>query len=620
MKERKLSSNGVSPISPAAETGRGRAAGALLVASSAWLALAALSACNCEKERPYTPFTLGSSSASSEPGKPAASSAEADVVTELVRRTAVLAPRDARVWTLEGMRVAAPDRRVLDRGIAADFDGDAQADILAWTVPADETDLTALKGELWFYSKDPPRRVSAIPPYVPAGTGCTLTTELVQSGPRTVTVDVSSRCETALLPRSPVRGITVVAPAEKRSEILSLRIAEPAPTEQMALAVDSLDRDGDGRDDVRVQVTLISEGSQREATAPLLWLDRASGPARVPNEPSQSLIDLGSVEVVRAQGPNTALQVPERVGNARRLYAALCSESGTPRIFEADGAPLSCSGVDRALEWYATAELRAAVTRNDLVAAFGVLTRDGWYHTALPPKSRAKLEAELLAKVTVRPSEERIVEPLPRARGTLPRWSPLTFEPQGTLLVQTLSTLERVDLDGTVLGSVDEEVDPWPSVVSDPNGNRWSGISLPCDRPEVLLLRTAQSGAPLPPYPIGLLSPRPGNCGRDRAPPVEMPIPIESTPDRQVGLFAGHLFGGAPTSGSRPQPGSPRSPDGKLLVVVTPLGLLVTGRQPELWKPRGSAQPLMDCVVADKARAVACVRSGRAVLFRPTQG
>jgi hypothetical protein len=386
----------------------------------------------------------------------------------------------------------------------------------------------------------------------------------------------------------------------------------------MSFTVDSVDRDGDERDDVRVEVTLLAEKTVREATAQLIWLDRAAGPARIPNEPTQSLTDIGSVEAVRAGGKNTAQQVRERVDNARRLYAALCAEGGTPRVFDQEGAPLPCAGLDRAFEAYATAELEAALVRADFVAAFGVLARDGWYYAPLSSKVRSKLEAQVLSKVTVRKADGKTLGPLPRVRSGIPRWSPLWFEDDGSLLVQTVASIERVSADGETAASADEEVDPWPSTVADPEGSRLWGVSLPCDRSEVLLLRVASNGSPQPPIPTDLLAPRRGACGRGAGPTADLPVPVEWTEQQKSVLVAGSLFGAGAASGA-PHPGSPRSPDGKRLILPTALGLLVTGGdRPELFQLEGGVSGLSDCVVANGARAAACIgKDGRAVLLLP---
>jgi hypothetical protein len=61
-----------------------------------------------------------------------------------------------------------------------------------------------------------------------------------------------------------------------------------------------------------------------------------------------------------------------------------------------------------------------------------------------------------------------------------------------------------------------------------------------------------------------------------------------------------------------------------VLVSATPLGLLLTGDRKELWQTSGlqahaNAAKLTDCVVANDARAVACIDAGHALIFEHPQ-
>jgi hypothetical protein len=94
---------------------------------------------------------------------------------------------------------------------------------------------------------------------------------------------------------------------------------------------------------------------------------------------------------------------------------------------------------------------------------------------------------------------------------------------------------------------------------------------------------------------------------------------VEWTDIRQAGLIGGALFGvgDAAELGSTPQKGAPRSPDGKVLVVPSAFGVVVaTGPKAELWAAQDGLE-LSDCVVANGAARVACVRGMRAVLLSP---
>jgi len=588
-------------------------------------ALAALLSCGCRctEDRPYTPFHI-------EPTKPVANASAAASVAPPASsaeapseaRQAELAPKDASEWTLDGIALAVAKDRVIERGLAADFDGDGQKEAVAWTRARAEPEDAATTGELVLFAQAAPagRVLARLPAYMPTGPGCRHTVSLSQTGPKTVTLDVRARCEAALLPRSPTHGLLVLSPVGDRTTVLELRVADAAPGEAMTLAVDSTDRDGDGRDDVRVTVTLGPEGPDAtDAAADLVWLDRTAGPSRDSSEPSHSLGALASLSAVRASGKSTSQKVPARVASARRLYAALCAESGTPRVFDGDGAPLACPGVATALATLFSAEVRALVVRRDAVGAAAALARDGWYEQALPAKQRASLEKTLYAAWPKRGATELPLESVPRAKSGLPRFSPLAFEADGTLLVQTRDGVNRVRAEDGRTEVATEAVDPWPLAVGAGSAPRWTGIAFPCERSEVLLLVSDPIGTPLPSRPTRLIAPRPGPCRHAGPLPTPRLTPVEWTESRQAGLIGGALFGVNELGelGPSPQKGAPRSPDGKALVVATPSGVVVaTASKSELWSAQDAAG-LSDCVVANGAARVACVRGEHAVVLSP---
>ena len=138
-------------------------------------------------------------------------------------------------------------------------------------------------------------------------------------------------------------------------------------------------------------------------------------------------------------------------------------------------------------------------------------------------------------------------------------------------------------------------------------------------RSEILLVESDPSGTPLPSHPTSIVAPRPGPCRAHATVPTPDVTPLEWTTARQAGLIGGNLFGAASLSELAPSAprGTPRSADGKSLVVPWSKGLLVLSNgKPETWTV--STWPaLTDCVVANQAAAVACVRGERAILFQP---
>src|ERR1051326_9156180 len=90
--------------------------------------------------------------------------------------------------------------------------------------------------------------------------------------------------------------------------------------------------------------------------------------------------------------------------------------------------------------------------------------------------------------------------------------SPLAFEADGSLLVITRDGVTRIHLPEGRSEDAAEGVDPWPLTVGSGADPRWTGVGLPCDRSEVVLLLSDPAGTPIPSRPIRLLSPRPGPC------------------------------------------------------------------------------------------------------------
>jgi hypothetical protein len=543
----------------------------------------------------------------------------------------VLAPHGAARWQFGDQELLAPPHRVFDQGVSADFNEDGRADAVAWILPTADSG-PAPPGELWFYPNGAERtRLVAAPGYVPSGPDCTLSTELTITGAHTVSVYVRSACKSPLLARSPARAVLVVSPAAKQPLLLGLRAAVPAPNESLELSVDSTDRDGDGRDDVAVNISLQSAPSPtpqaRPVSVPLVWLDRVSGLARDTSEPVRTFTELASAEAARARGKAASPVVTVNVSNLRRLYFSLCSESGTPRIFDHEGAAFRCGALGKALEQLAFAELRAWLKQGRLADAFSVLTRDGWYFAPLSEQRRTELIKEAtrgMKQLDVSRASTLEARP-PRRAG--PRFSPLDFESQGTLLVQNADGLTRVSADASREEriSADAGSPSWPLEVVSARGLRWSGVSYACDRSELLLTYVDSRSAPGEPQPTDLLAPRPGACRGGSVPQTPDPAPLGWSDGALTAIVAGATVGPPFIAKARlapHTPGTPFSPDGRWFVAVTPLGLLLDGAKPELWRapsnggPLGALRTLSDCVVANEARAAACIQAGR-VLFIP---
>jgi hypothetical protein len=523
---------------------------------------------------------------------------------------------------LDGVSLVAPERRHFRLGLTADFDGDGDSDAVAWTVPEGAAP-DAAAGELWsFPAGGAPRKLASTPGFIPTGPGCTSRVSLALTGPHSVTLDLAAHCEATLIARSPVRSLAVLAPAAPRPVLTAVRAAAPAPRE-LQLRVSSIDRDHDGNDDVELSVEVQAVDSKRPAVARLLWLDRAAGPSREPQEPLASLARAAGTQQSRARGKRTCRSVAEGVGNLRRLIATLCHESGTARLFDAEGAGLRCGELGPVVDQLAMAEVRAALTAQNVAEAAAVLARDGWYFGRASPKERGKLEALVMRAVRVveaGPIVALAARPVPRTPE--PRYSPLHFEqPESSLLVLTPQGVVRAAPDGSSELPVDEQAlaSAWSLVVTSPNGATWTGVSHACNQSELVL----EFSPPTQSLSVPLLAARPGACAGKPIPRVSPPVPLGFEAGKLTAVIAGSTVGprlSEDEAWPRPvEPGSARSPDGKLLVVPTPLGLLVTGDdKPELWQSP-ELEPwyeLSDCAVAGGASALACIKANRVLLIR----
>jgi hypothetical protein len=583
------------------------------LAFSALLGASLLPGCRgCSEDKPYTPFGTTTALPNAEPSASDSSTASmpsASASAAPVAQKSVLAPEGSVKWQLGEQALEAPAGYVFEQGLQASF-GSEGTGTVAW-LRADASDAEARPaGELWFFpASGAPKRLVSLPGFVPNGPGCKLVTALARTGPRTLTLDVRGECAAELIARSPVRALVVVDPSSSEPALMTLRVAAPAPGETLELAVDSSDRDGDGRDDVALAVTGGANGPK--ASAPFVWLDRPAGTSRDSAEPGRTLTKLAGSLAARAKTKKLAEEIVTSVANVRRLLASACAEGTTPRLLDADDNPLACGSLTPVVDQLATAEITAELARGRVLEAFGALARDGWYFGKMSSGARQKLERLVLDAIEPATAVVKVLEPLPSGLEHSPRYSPLAFDAAGGVLVQTLAGVVRSEPDGSSPSPPDPTKARGLDVFVAP-ARRWFGVTYSCDRSEVML---ALEGAP--PLVTTLLSPRPGACGHtpfwaSPAPPV-----VSAGGGKIRAVVGGSLVGDAPEQPILP--GSARSADGAWTVVPTSFGVLIDGSSHRLVSLGTSvAQPaaLTDCVVHTTGKAVACVDKHRAILIQ----
>ena len=604
------------------------------VVARGWpIVVALLTLVACEEDKPFTPFEVATSLPTSpEPPPPPQPTATAEPPAEgdaLLRR-ALKAPREAKTWTVEGRPLQAPDNHVFELALplppTKDAKDGASPEVIVWSRRPAQGSAPA-SGALWLYGDSSPRQLAELPGFVPVSPDCEHVASLDQTGPHTVTVDVTARCTARLVARAPTRSVLVVDPRRAEPVLMGFRAADPAPGETLELQVDSRDLDDDGRDDITLRVTVGHK--DRKASARFVWFDRAAGRSRESKEPATSFSAVAARLATTSKGSKGAASVAGEADAARRLYATACGESGTPRLWAANGTTLTCSA-DTAVAALLGAEITAALTLDRSLEALGLLERDGWYGAKLPSKERERLEKLAVGKVQkVSPEMAGAFMAHLPPRPAEPRFSPLHFDTSGRLWVRNAEArVLASDPPGSppsdpALGAGGnpqrgDVPDVWPLRVVDQAGRTWTGVVPSCDRSELQLSFVSRDGMPSPPQPLALLAPRPGSCQRAGALAAPTGTPIAWHGNQLEAWLAGHHLG-APASPLPGRPGSPRSPDGKALVVPSRHGLLVQrDGGVELWQGE-LTQALTDCVPSSGARQIACVkgRSSVVVLKRP---
>ena len=593
----------------------------------------AISGCEgCGSNKPYTPFGVASSLPRVElPAPPVlepATTAAPTASAGFAARKAELVPGAPETWQGLDLNLSAPAGRRFAQVLACDFDGDQKAEALAWLVPAPKQKDIA-PGELWYFPNGAPARsIAPLPGFVPSSADCTLSTSLTQTGPHSATLDVTASCNAPLIARAPSRALLVVSPSVEHPLLLTLRAASAAVDETLGFSVDSSDQDHDGRDDVRLSVSLANQGASEPALADLVWLDRAAGASRAASEPAASLMRLAGKIALHARGKR-ASTASERVGTTLRLLSSLCAEGGVPRLFDEEGVPFRCGNLSPVLDSLMMSDTAASILLGDLLSAFAVLRRDGWYFNKLSGTQRKSVERELLRAVSKFEAGPPLVartQPLPPPSPLLPHYSPLWFESDAALLIQSPGGVTRISSDRTTETalSADSGAPSWPLELSSASGQRVLGAVHACDRSELLFNESDATHPLLPPLTTRLLAARPASCAGHGTGPNVTITPLSFDDNGLDALVAGARVSVAPP-GKKPGPGlpelgTPRSPDGRWLVTQTALGLLLIGERKELWQTdklaeHADAARFTDCVVANDARAVACVDTGRAIVF-----
>lgn len=586
----------------------------------------------CKTDHPYVPYAIGDGEAA---GEDAALAATAEAgATELL---ATAAPSGASRWTLDGLELTATAGRVFVMGLARDLDGDGAKDGLAIVRPTQDD---SAPDEVLFFKGgargvDAPSTIVAGPAAPGADAGCARVARLAQVGRRSAMVELGASCPSSRGARW-LGTLTFDRGVRLR---FAATLLDPADAPKLQVEVDGTDRDGDGIDDVALKVTLDGPNAPFEpmprAAARLAWLDRPAGLSRDSEEPEASLRALAQAAAARAGRAKEAAQVAGAVHQVRALYAAICAEAGVARFTKLSvGSGAIACGPSRALEESGFALARAHATLGDPARAAFALER-----AQLSPATKtAARQLEALGWLAqVAPAAQaktlRAVAAVPQGeRAATPSWGPLAFEATGKLLVRTAAGVARVDPE---TGDEAEAagVAPWPAHVLGPDGTlRFLSVTAACDGGPL----RAAFGATGPAQGEGsrevllpIASPLGARCtqgGGDRGEPAPVsalawgPRGLEALVAGEPVLFAPDLARASLAAAALEQPGAlggARSPNGKVTVLPTSLGIIVRAGKARMLRAKeleGGYGELSACAVSDDASRVACVRGGRALV------
>ena len=587
--------------------------------------IASLACDSCRRDRPFTPFvvTAASTGSSTQVSRPPSTSKPDAYPTEGEKL-----PPNLRQFSLGVRQADAPESMTFDSVLRGDWNEDGKIDGIA-LLHAAPREARPIGAVYYYDGGGDARKLVDLPGWIPSGQDCTWESKLLRIGKHTATVDVRMHCSTPMPPRTSTRFVVVVSPTRSDPAVIAWRFAEPAPDETLDVKVAAADRDGDDRDDVTLTLTLGLVSKKEQVHGEFAWFDRAAGVSR---EPGHFVNSLGSVLTAlekKAASRNSAAEAISEASLVWRLLSSACAESATARVLASDGSALACENAGAIATRLTAIEVRAAMSQNDVLkAAFALTKAQGAFGAAASAPERGRI-IKLIRKMstsvdtlTATASDVRPIVP----RST-PHYSPLQFQPDGTLLALTNHGVERVQLDGRESTSDADAAAPpsWPTAVESSDGRTWEGVVPACDRSEIIVVSKGARGNLLTPELTSLLAPRPGLCAGEtslhwRVSPLhfdegKLPLALVEGACLSSDSTTNCL---KPTQLGKAQPGAPLSPDGHWLVAMTGIGVFIFGGpKPEFWEGPvlGTPSALSECVVANGGENIACLRGSRLWLF-----
>ncbi len=541
---------------------------------------------------------------------------------------ATVAPAAATRWPLEDVVLIAPEGRMFVSAIVRDFDGDGAKDAFALVRTTDGSGSASIA---YYRGQGSPTLTPSStfpPPDVARDPTCADVAKLALIGKRSVLAEIGALCQ-GRAGAAADRWVGVVDAAPPTAVVrLALTVTDPANAGVLSFDGDVSDSDGDGRDDVRLVVSLEGGGPPFEpgprVSASFVWLDRPAGLSPAPHVAEASFASLAAQAAARAGRAKDAPEVPAFAAQVRALWRAACAEGGVARVIGGGGTEGVPCGALRPLAQVGLAESHAYATSRDGLRAVLALEAAERPPLVIPAARLSEAEKWVMQVAPVANARSvRSVAAVPMdTSGHEPAWGALAFEPSGKLLVRTRAGVVRVDPDAG--DEVSADAVEWRSAVLSPDGAmRWIEAYDPCDG--LALRATFASGDDLRDVPLPVAPPVGGRCTGSRgAPAVVFPVAwttggLEAIVDEVPVLIASDLSRASPLGAflDRSAPlGAPLSRDGKTIVLPTHIGLLEKGpgrtRLLRASGLEGTFAEQHDCTSSNDGTHVACVHAGQA--------
>lgn len=550
--------------------------------------------CSCEEDRPYTPFSVATS-APTAPDSSALPSA-GPTAGPLVE----VAPPLASTWTVFDATLTAPPEGIFLSAALVGERGESAA-VVAWVDGPD-----AIAG-LWSFSAKgtADRRLTASPAFLPRASDCKPSVQLQPSGKSTVAVDLIHQCGSRQLPGAAERAFLVMNLQSAQPLVHGLRVAPLSTGETLGISVNGADLDGDGADDIAVELALTSPSGASESMT-VHWLLRPAGSSRQKDTPGQEFLRKARELVTAGQRKADRAGVPARVDGMRRLFSAVCAESGAARVMQWDGAPFSCGRLDAALPSLTLAAVHAHLGIKQPGRAIGEFERASWYGSGASEAERSAAEKIILSRVSKgSPRMEATLQfPLgARPSGVFVRR--LEFDGNGTLHTQTTDGVTHAVWPAAkpaADGQVPPPLEPWSLSTESADGRLVAGVLPSCDQSELQV--AVSKGTSTTTTPLPLLAPRPGQCKKWGGGPLNVEL-VGWSPEEPILAVGGEVI--------RPS-GGPFFPHG----ISTSLGFAVeTEGKLQLWRDPYFTEGL-ECAAHDRRSfgLVACVKGDTITVWR----